>query len=351
MADVKIKFTEEHKSLPAFRRWVKTQEPNLSSENRLLYNEYAKKRKLNHRDIEFIGSNNLAELKAGITEFKDPALMKKVADNLGYQLDSNATSKIKKRKLSYNAMGLGSFSFDRALMSMQKAKEFYSEKHSRIVEDHEVKTLSIGNFELKADGSKVDQRDKIKANGKPQVRTTVKEVFAYFPEQKKESKAVDIYIYIGHHGGVTSEKMLFVGTVANHVANQLTKAGIKVKITGLMGTSKSRKSGEVFHTAPIVLKDYNQALDPNLVSVVTSDSRFYRFEGFMSIAAIFQSFGVDWEQGGMQREYFKEILPQIKAQFDPKNERTVLLFGRITSMEEAINDYNNALKTITGQQA
>lgn len=230
------------------------------------------------------------ELSAGITEYSSPELLGELLSKVKSTISTEALQKITVKRLRFNDLGLGVFSFDRAAMGLYRIKEYYSPSLERRVMEDEI-TKSDGRIMLTADGSPVEERWEQRPDGSPRGRTTTKRLFAYFPKDKQTKRAVSIVVSAGGHAGIKAKDFLYSGLSAVVIAQLLEQAGICTSIYVLIGTFSYPEGKKEFNGCLVPAKGPDEALDANLVAMTTSDPRFFRFEGFKGLLAAYDHFG------------------------------------------------------------
>ncbi|HEX8548626.1 MAG TPA: hypothetical protein VF691_16810, partial [Cytophagaceae bacterium] len=121
------------------------------------------------------------------TVFQKPELFQEVEKEIRNSLEVfeklESTTPVKIKKIAYNSMGFGVFSFDRAAMGLTRIKT---------------------------------------QNGKEKITTTVKDVYAWFLNKPIEQRGLKIYIVAGGAAGVQGKQMLYTGMSACVLADYLT---------------------------------------------------------------------------------------------------------------------------------
>lgn len=296
----------------------------------------------------FGAGTTFEELKAGITTYKNPALIESIFEQVNERVSLKVRDRIKYRKVQYNAMGLGIFLFDRAAMGMYRLKELYSPIYRKTVEREEVRKVKNG-FQLISDGSKVIERWEEKPDGTPKIRTTSKNVYAYYPKRDKQNRAVEIYLAIGGASAITADQFIYSGVSAIIVAQLLEKAHVSTKISIVVGTSPDEFKRSVYASI-IPVKGYDEKTDANLLALLSSDPRFYRYDGFKGVISTYENFkakapsdiGVGFND---RRDLIKTIEKSSytgKAKLAPNR----VYMGRIFSEDEAIRDIENTIQAL-----
>ncbi len=291
-ANIYIK--DDFKSLLEYREWVNEKMQNLtrkSSKVALDVNVSSRKvdNFLKDRPNWFGEGVTRKELEQGITEYKKPQLIQEVYDQIDKQLDLDIKNKIKSPIRQFNSLGMGVFSFDRAAMTLYRNKEWYSQAHKRKVEMEEVNQIK-DTYLLRIDNTPVIQRWEQDKNGRPKIRTHTKELFAYFPDVENDRQAVELIISCGGPNSVKADEFLYSGIAAIIITKILLKAKVKVKISIAIGTSSNHEFKD-YTGCLIPAKNYNEPLDENIILLLSSDPRFYRYDGFKGIVATYDFFG------------------------------------------------------------
>jgi hypothetical protein len=289
---LKVKMKDDFKNLLEYREWVNNTFQHISELNEDQLERFEKENiesRIESSPKWYGSDTTYDELNNGITEYKKPELIEKLYDRVSDKLSTSVRDKIKARKVQYNPFGLGVFIFDRAAMGMYRLKEFHNPSLEKVVQQEEVRKRKNG-FVLIKDGSPVIERWEQKPDGKPKIRTTTKNVYAYFPPLNKEKHAVDLFISCGGNASISAEQFLYSGISAIIVAQMLEKARIQTRISIVIGSSPDNFTAKAFG-AVIPVKNYDEKLDINLLALLTSDPRFFRHEGFKGIISVYEHFG------------------------------------------------------------
>jgi hypothetical protein len=350
---LKAYIKDDFKNLLEYRQWAETKFKNLQFENETYLDRFTKEfvdgRILTNPD--WFGKNtSYEEMSAGITQYKSPDLIEKIYSQISDKISTTTRSKIKARKINYNPSGLGVFVFDRAAMGLYRLKEYYSHSHARVVDKSEVSRSSDG-YILSADNSKVTERWEERPDGRHKIRTTSKNVFAWFSPQSKEKSAVEMFITCGAPAAIDAEKFLYSGIAAIITAQILEMARIPTRINLVIGSSPDQYEEKVFASI-IPVKNYDETLDINLLALLTSDPRFFRYEGFKGLLGIYDHFGASIPSNfgtAMNREYLTDTIE--KSGYAKKSGLTSnrFYYGFTFSESEAIDQINSAIEEISGK--
>lgn len=228
-------------------------------------------------------------------EFQNPKLFQEVENEIRNSLSEfeklELQNLLQVRKIAYNSLGFGIFSFDRAAMGLQK-----------------IKTQS----------------------GKEKVITSVKDVYAYFQNKPMEQRSVKLYLVAGALAFTSGKDMLYTGVGAAVLADYLSHRNYSVEINIIIESldTQTRKG----YMNIIQVKKFEDTLDRNLIAVLSSDPKYYRYKGFKSIVAIYNRFGdnADSSLGGMVPKNLIEEVVQ------GENSRTItpIVFQQIFSLKE-----------------
>ena len=187
-------------------------------------------------------------------EFQNPALFKEVEEEIRSAMADferlDLQNLLKVRKIAYNSMGFGVFSFDRAAMGLQK-----------------IRTES----------------------GIEKITTSVKDVYAYFINKPMEQRSVKLYIVAGALAHVSGKNMLYTGVGAAILAEYLMERNYSIEITVGIGSYDPDK--RVLCMNLVKAKRFEDSLDRNLIAVLTSDPKYFRYKGFKALLSIYNKFG------------------------------------------------------------
>jgi hypothetical protein len=341
---------DDFKDLLEYQQWVNNSMNQLQYNQRYLeaYSETYINRLIKYDENWFGVGTTFEELQAGVTTYKNPALIETIYEKVNDRVALTVRDKIKDRKVNYNAMGLGIFLFDRAAMGMYRLKEFYSPAHARVVEREEVQQVKKG-LRLISDGTSVIERWEEKPDGTPKIRTTSKKVYAYYPKQDKQNRAVEIYLAIGGSSAITAEDFIYSGVSAIIVAQLLEKARVSTKISIVVGTSPDEFKKSVYASI-IPVKGYDEKTDANLLALLSSDPRFYRYDGFKGVISTYEHFNAkapsDIGTGFNERKNLIRTIEQSSYTHTAKLAPNRIYMGRIFSEEEAIRDIEETMQAL-----
>jgi len=335
---------DDFKDLLEYRSWVNQQMNGLSWRNehfkRIFEQPYVENTLQVHP--KWFGNTTFTELSKGITTFKDPLLIERIYEQVNHQVSTYTRERIKAKKIKYNPVGLGVFVFDRAAMGMYRQKEYYSSIHHGTVQDNEVRQNGDSYLLIK-DGSPVEKRWEERPDGSPKIRTTSKNVFAYYPKVRKENKAVELYLSCGGAVGVPADKFLYSGISALIVAQLLEKARIKTRISIVIGSSPDKFQYSAL-LAIIPIKNFDEHIDTNLLALLSSDPRFFRYEGFKGLISLYDYYEQNCPENlgtGLNLAYLKQTLkdyhPEITNRF---------YFGWTFSETEALKNIEETINEI-----
>lgn len=188
----------------------------------------------NHK--EFIGLNMLDYAR------------KKLESRMHRFLQFFEENEIEKKVIAYNPV-VGIFSFDRAAIGLHKVP---------------------------------------KPNGGTKVVTSVKDVYALFKNKPSQQQSVRIFVKAGANSKVSGDDMLFLGMGMIILAELFEKMGINIEISILLGSMI--ENGKHYINV-IKAKKFEDYLDKNLMLLLSSDPRYFRYRGFQGILAIHDIFG------------------------------------------------------------
>lgn len=277
-------------------------------------------------------------------------LSKQVTDGLNTQLSDT----IPKKKLAYNDLGLGVFSFDRAAQGMYRLNEYYSPLRNEVVDPMLVVSSSDG-FIDKRDSSYLIERQELKPDGTIKVRTTTKKVWAYFPKVTRQKAAIDMYIGVGNSASLSEEAYMYTAVGAIIFANMLTKGNIPFRINVVYSAIPEVNGGKSaeFYAGMTIIKDYNDALDSNLLAKLTGDVSYGRFQGNYLSALASMVFGGHYgNQYDVSSSTLHNILTNytniINKTLNISNPNNIVCFSGAKTLNDAVRDVNQAANYVNG---
>ena len=350
---MKAYIKDDFKNLLEYQEWVNKRMDNLSNINlqrNEMFDRYYLERQIKHQPQWFGNGVTYSELKAGVTEYKNPELITKIYNKVNDTISAEVRDQIKARKVKYNPYGLGVFCFDRVAMGMYRLKEYYSPSLKKVVENDEVIVVNDG-YELISDRSEVIKRWEEQPNGKPKVRTTNKNVYAYFPPVPRDNHAVEMYISCGGHVGIQAEQFLYSGISAIIVAQLLEKARIKTRISIVIGSSPDAYQKTAYGCI-IPVKNYDEALDINLLALLTSDPRFFRYNGFQGVISTYDHFKTVCPQTlgtGLDKTFLTKMIEKSDYSKNAKIAPNRFYFGWTFSEKAATEEITKTINQIASK--
>jgi len=260
-------------SLRDYYVWLEAEGGRLTAHNAAVYKNYATPANTQRRSA---GENMRRFGQAEVTfeqlekhsEYQNPQL----ADEIGAKfrtklqplLNRFEENSVNLRKMRYNALGLGVFSFDRASIGLMR-----------------MRTGDVQPIDLQIRRMEMELGQASNANDLTRAVTTVKDVFAWFPSTPAASKTIKIYLDSGGSSNVTAQEMLYTGIGMTEVTDFFVSNGYAVEVRILIGALH----GPVVALADIAVKRYEDSLDKNLLLTLSSDPMFYRHNGFKGLIA------------------------------------------------------------------
>ena len=262
-------------SLRDYYTWLSDESTRLSKHNGKVFSTYNDPQKLDYYSreqlVQWYGKADITfEQLETHSEYQNPDLADKVGASFRAKLQPLLNrfeeSNVNLRKMRYNALGLGVFSFDRAsigLMRMRTGDTQPIDLHNRRME------IELGYAK--------------DANDLTRSVTTVKDVFAWFPSAPAASRTIKLYLEAGATSKYSAKEMLYTGIGIAEVSDFLVSNGYAVEVRLLIG---SAHPGGVKSLVDVAAKRYKDSLDKNLLLTLSSDPMFFRHNGFKGIIAI-----------------------------------------------------------------
>jgi hypothetical protein len=131
----------------------------------------------------------------------------------------------------------------------------------------------------KIEKHEVERKQKIGEDGKKKFATTFKKCFIEIKKVKNQLPRVDIIVPIGYNAGVTADQSFWNCIQVLSICEKLTKSGVNYRIIASSSSETITGRKRIYNF--INLKNENQPLDPNQLSIIVSDMRFNRMDGFL----------------------------------------------------------------------
>jgi len=299
------------------------------------------------------------------TEYLDKPLMESVFNRISNQIDISSTNKLEKRKMTFNDMGIGLFSFDRASQTMSYVFEYYSPSLGMLVGEENVIKIGDNKYISKLDGKPLIKRHKMneRATAKkkagyrfyspvfeeyidyvPKVKTATKKVFVYFPKSvQMDDNGFKIVIVSGGNSDKSASQLLHSSMAGMKLAQALDLAGYPVQISA-MYACRHNNTGDIIGTE-VIIKRFDEIFDLNLISLMGSDPRIFRHEGFKALIAASDDFGVTIPSGlgSMDDSIIQPIEDELNSGNSVKN---TFVFGLTYDIPSIIRSYNEKTEEI-----
>lgn len=297
-------------SLDEMNRFVDQQESVFSYGNRSEWSEYVQRTEAKlMKGSEWYGLPAPTSVKQleNHTTYGQMELLKTtrklIESRLKHFLKRKGTEEMPRRKIAYNSMGLGVFSFDRAAIGLYKTRN---------------------------------------SQGEERITTSVQDVYAYFLNKKVEQQNVRIYIVAGANGHVEGNQMMNVGLGATLLAEFLSERDFGVEISVIYG-GDPLKEPSTSYMCITKIKKFENSLDKNITMVLTSDPKYFRYRGFKTFHAIYNKFGTSFSAStsrlvndGMAKKFVDSLQAKNSFAYVFNRSYTVDEVGR--EIERILND-------------
>lgn len=327
--------------LEDYRRFIANENKILNKHNKELFDEMFSdnviENRIKNKPNWFGAGVTLQDLKNGLNKFSNPELIELVYNKIKNKIPQNISGKLKERKMDFNEIA-GSFSISRFMMSMYKRPAYFSIKKQSYVSLSEVYEKD-NSFFLKSDNTEVEKKEMVVTNNK--------KLFAYFKPIEKESQAIEIVIVAGANADKSSEKMLYTGIAGILIAEMCEKSGIKVRINSFVGSTNDDK----ITGAIIPIKEFGQTIDRNVMALLTSDARVFRYEMFNGIITNYNNFNKNCPESlgslttlyELENSLNKEVIKEVFGN------RKVFITSGIFSESDAIEKIDKILSDISAK--
>jgi len=204
----------------------------------------------------------------------------------------------------------------------------------------------------------VERRQKIDGNGVKKFATTYKKCFINIPKTKGKMPRIDLIIPLNYSATITAQQIYWNTIALLLVANKLSNSGVNFRI---IGSNAGRTQNRNLYTF-VNLKNENQPLDINSLSIAISDSRYFRTQGIpLTFALVIdENLNSDITRIGkipnnnindIKAKYL-EFLSLQTSQSDREaanNPNTKIMFPVALTEQQAIASYNTVIDQIKGR--
>ncbi len=290
--------------------------------------------------------SSLELINNGVKEFHSLELAEQVKKKISDKLKIEIKTVAEEKKMKYNSLGRGVFSFDRAAQGLCRVYDFFSVKHQKFVDETLVEKIGENEFVLVEDGSVVERRAQITESGQPKVRTTAKKVWVNFEKDYSEKKKINIVCNISIASNENSERLMYVGAYLSVLSEYYENKNYEITIFSTLGVTG--KSSDAFVNV-VKIKNSTQKVDFNSLMIATGDVRFVR-------TALLRGVYLSWK--GLKRANIPSNLgypvdslnigakTAISNEIDPQNKELTLFIGSIKSLENVMVKHNQILTQI-----
>jgi hypothetical protein len=199
-----------------------------------------------------------------------------------------------KKKLYLNDLYRGVFSFDLAASYLYPKKMFYSPLFGQQVGIEKVFSEGIEpNLKFYYTDEPVhelERRDVYDADGNKMFSSTYDRAKCYIdlPKPKKEKFTVDLFCIATFNSNIQARQLVWNALAVNAIANTIINAGIELRIWCV--TPLQIEGGHNMFLLTRI-KNYEESLDTNAISVVCADPRFYRIHSFRARSYVVDELG------------------------------------------------------------
>ena len=366
-------------------------------------------------DSEWFGTNDLDEVTSEIRSFlmgqELEAETKQLTDKTVPSIDFDLEQK---KQLEFTSQEIGIFSFDLASLGLIRVFEYYSPLLKRNVDanyvrsfkvednklvfyhvyvaeipEHileqrsgklystllntfierdqaEVKTDREGNiyfvhpFQAEIPKHDIERRQRRNEDGSLKFSSTWKKSFIYIPVQENHIPQLDLFFVSSFAGARKARKEIFWNAVLlNALIEMMSKANLRFRVYA--GIGNEWKYNEL-NLGFVKIKDINDAIDPNIISILSGDARSYRYNGFKWYLAsgwesgldsnINLSFGSVTNSETILKDALIETLVTTNdfgsSREDTVNPRTKILIPSVTNIDQARDVILSVIKQIEG---
>jgi hypothetical protein len=206
----------------------------------------------------------------------------------------------------------------------------------------------------------VEQKHKIGKNGKPMFTTTFKKCFINIEKEKNPLPRIDLISIPAFGGIITASQIEFNSVALIAICEKLSKSNVNYRL--LVSYSGSLPKDTTFKTFSFInIKNENETLDKNQIAILSSDSRFYRYDNFKLKIAMQYNNGLDKLIKKTQtaipindveeiKNIYCKYLSKQTSQSDrdaAKRPDTKIVIPRALNMQEAQDAYDTVMNQIS----
>lgn len=364
---------------------------------------------------DWFGTTDVSQVTQEIRSF----LMNTELESQTRQLSNNTIPSIdfdleQKKQLEFTSQEIGIFSFDLASLGLIRVFEYYSPLLKRNVDANYVKSFKVDDnklvfyhvyvaevpehileqrngklfstllntfierdqAEMKTDkegniyfihpfASEIPKHDveriqKRNEDGSLKFSSTWKKSFIYIPVQENHIPQLDLFFVSSFSGSRDAKEEIFWNAVLmNALIEILSKANLRFRVYAGLGNSWR---GNALNLSFVKVKDINDALDPNIIAILSGDARSYRYNGFKWYLAsgwesgldsnISTSFGRVIDDETQLKNALIETLLKTNdfgsSREDTANPRTKILVPPVTNINQARDAILSVIRQIEG---
>lgn len=367
------------------------------------------------RSESWFGTTDVSQVTQEIRSF----LMNTELESQTRQLSNNTIPSIdfdleQKKQLEFTSQEIGIFSFDLASLGLIRVFEYYSPLLKRNVDPNYVKSFKLDDnklvfyhvyvaevpehileqrngklfstllntfierdqAEMKTDkegniyfvhpfASEIPKHDveriqKRNEDGSLKFSSTWKKSFIYIPVQENHIPQLDLFFVSSFSVSRNAKTEIFWNAVLmNALIEILSKANLRFRVYAGLGNSWKN---DALNLSFVKVKDINDALDPNIIAILSGDARSYRYNGFKWYLAsgwesgldlnISSSFGTVISDETQLKNALIETLLKTNdfgsSREDTANPRTKILVPPVTNINQARDAILSVIRQIEG---
>lgn len=199
-----------------------------------------------------------------------------------------------KKKLFLNDLYKGVFSFDLAAAYIYPKKMFYSPLYGQEVGIEKVFSEGIEPnlrfYYTDEPIHELERRDVYDSDNNKIFSSSYDRVkcFIDLPKPKKEKFTVDLFCVATFNANITGNQLVWNALAVNAIANTIINAGIELRIWCVTPLEIKNNHNCFLITR---IKDYQESLDTNAISVIVADPRYYRLHTFRARSYLVDQLG------------------------------------------------------------
>ena len=172
-------------------------------------------------------------------------------------------------------------------------------------------------------------------------RTIVKNVYAWFRNKNTSYPSMRLFLVAGGNANVKGAEMLYVGLACTELVQFLELRGVAVEVNVLFETSIEQDTV----VAIVRAKSFEMPVDANQLLLLSSDPRYFRYQGFQALIALSNHFDISIPDGlgRTLKDIGKDFVTALQADGD--------VFEQSYALDDAAQEVVRILEAFNNKQS